>query len=298
MISETFPRTVQITLDLDPAIPLISVDAGQLHQALLNLCVNARDAMPGGGRLTIGARLVSQESIHSLFPEAESRDYVCITIADTGTGMDGMTRRRIFEPFFTTKEKGKGTGLGLAVVYGVINSHGGLIDVDSEIGRGTKFRLYFPIVSAPSESVPAENPMETPGGTETLLIVEDEPAILMALDMQLSSVGYRVFTAANGLEAIEVCKRVGQSLDGVIMDLGMPKMSAVDLMKALRDLAPHTPVIAMTGYVDAESHANVVAAGVKRIIQKPFDFVELQRCLRDVIDAGAHSGFPSIAKRD
>ena len=294
MISETFPRTIQLTLDLDPDVPALSGDSGQLHQALLNLCVNARDAMPNGGNLTIAAALVPSESIMDPLAD-DGMDYICITVADTGIGMDEATRRRVFEPFFTTKDVGKGTGLGLAVVYGVVNNHGGLIDVESELGRGTKFRLYFPIVLKTTAVVQDESSLQILGGTETLLVIDDEPAIRSALDLQLTEVGYQVVTAANGPEGIDVCKRVGSGLGAVVMDLGMPKMSAVDLLKALRNVAPSVPVIAMTGYVDSEVHASVATDGVKRILQKPFEIHELLRCLNEVLPSPRLS--PPLASR-
>jgi two-component system cell cycle sensor histidine kinase/response regulator CckA len=291
MISETFPRTIQVTLDLDPDVPPFSGDSGQLHQALLNLCVNARDAMPNGGDLTIAVQLVPTESIKDPLADAKS-DYVCITVTDTGVGMDDVTRRRVFEPFFTTKGVGKGTGLGLAVVYGVVNNHGGLIDVESQLGRGTKFRLYFPIVLRATSITRDEPSVKISGGIETLLVIDDEPAIRAALEMQLSEVGYQVLTAANGPEGIEICKRAGKTLGAVIMDLGMPKMSAVDLLKALHDLAPEVPVIAMTGYVDSEVHASVASDGVKRILQKPFEIDALLRCLSEVLPRLSSGALP------
>ncbi|HKR64907.1 MAG TPA: PAS domain S-box protein [Thermoanaerobaculia bacterium] len=280
MISETFPRTIRVTLDLDPDLPLVQADAAQVHQALLNLCVNARDAMPSGGELTIDARVKSSEEMRKLFIDARDEDYVMISVSDTGTGIEDEHRKRIFEPFFTTKEKGKGTGLGLALVFGVVNNHGGLIDVDSRVGRGTTFRLYLPCASvAPA---PAVKPAAmAAGGTERLLLIEDEPVLLESLSMQLRAHGYDVMTADNGADALEMCAR---SLpDAVVMDLGMPRMSATDLLRGLRELAPKMPVVAMTGYVDPEVHANVVAAGVRKIVPKPFEIGELLSALREVL---------------
>ncbi len=286
MVSETFPRTIRLTLDLDPDLPLINADSGQLHQALLNLCVNARDAMPDGGELGIESRLVPAASMKILFDDAQDADYVRISVEDTGIGMDDETRRRIFEPFFTTKPKGKGTGLGLAMVYGVVNSHGGLIDVKSAAGRGTSFLLYFPIARRTSSVVRNEEMVDVSGGGETLLVIDDEPAILDALAEELRHRGYRVFTASDGAEAIETCNRMPRP-HAVVMDLGMPRMSPVALVNRLHEMVPGVPVIAMTGYIDPDVHAGVVRAGVLRILQKPFEVDELLRCLHEVLEQPA-----------
>jgi signal transduction histidine kinase len=145
MMSATLPRMVHVTLDLDPDVPIVSADAAQVHQCLLNLCVNARDAMDGGGELTLSARRISAEETRTLFAEAADVDHVVIGVRDTGCGIDEETRKRMFEPFYTTKEKGKGTGLGLAVVHGVVTNHGGYIAVESQPGEGTTFRIYLPL---------------------------------------------------------------------------------------------------------------------------------------------------------
>ncbi len=258
LVAETFPRTVRIELAADPDLPPIAGDAGQLHQALLNLCINGRDAMPEGGLLAIDARLANAGT-------------VVISISDDGVGMDEQTRRRIFEPFFSTKEKGKGTGLGLAMVYGIVRAHGAQMDVESELGCGTSFRLYFPVSVGASPAIEAFRGVVAAHG-ERLLVIEDEPEILSGLEMQLTDAGYLVQTASNGADAME---RFREIPDLVLMDLGMPRMGAVELIDALRVVAPETPIVAMTGYVDPEVHAAVRLAGVKQILQKPFEHREL-----------------------
>jgi signal transduction histidine kinase len=282
MISETFPRTIAVTLDLEPDLPLLSADAGQIHQALLNLCVNARDAMPGGGDLTIAARRRPAAAMTLLFPDACAQDYVEISVRDTGTGIDKGTLDRIFEPFFTTKEKGKGTGLGLATVYGVANNHGGLVDVDSRVGEGTTFRMYLPVRSC-QEAPPVECHEQRTAGSETLLLVDDEPAVLDAIGEHLRAYGYQVHTAENGPQAIEKCRLGEGAPDAVVMDLGMPRMSPAELLRELRAIAPTVPVLAMTGYIEPDVHAAVEAAGVQRILAKPFEMAELLGALRDVL---------------
>ena len=288
MISETMPRTIKFTLEADPDLPLMVADAAQIHQALLNLCVNACDAMPNGGELRIESACMPTTVMKLLFDEAQDADYIRIVVADNGEGMDEATQRRIFEPFFTTKPKGKGTGLGLALVYGVVKSHHGLIDVETQPGRGTEFRLYFPVQRAVAQSAPAHN-TDAPGGRERLLVIEDEAAILEGLRTQLRDHGYKVQVASDGPAAIDACRRAAPP-DAILMDLGMPKMIAADVVKALREVAPAAPVVAMTGYVDPAMHDSVVAAGVQRIVQKPFAIDDLLRAVRDVLDDRPISG--------
>jgi PAS domain S-box-containing protein len=282
LITETFPRTIQVSVVSDPVVPNIRADAGQLHQALLNLCINARDAMPEGGSLAIALRTIPASTILERFPAATPRDHLLISVADDGIGMDDETRRRMFEPFFTTKEKAKGTGLGLAMVYGIVNAHGAQVEVESEVGIGTTFRLYFPIESAVETPLIRGDALVSPARGERLLVIDDEPQILEGLEMQLSQAGYAVSTAQNGADAIEHLSNIP---DLVLMDLGMPRMGAVALIDALRVLAPKLPIVAMTGYVDPDVHAAVRAAGVTRILQKPFEIQELLAQLRDALSS-------------
>jgi len=282
MVSETFPRNIRLTFDFDPELPLIQADSGQLHQALLNLCINARDAMPDGGTLNFDLRVVTA-TMRDLLDDTRPSEHICIAVSDDGTGMEEPTRRRIFEPFFTTKEKGKGTGLGLAMVYGVVKAHGGFIDVESHPGRGTTFRLYFPACSASAPAqIRSDDSHESARG-ETLLLIEDEPDILEGLSLQLRDAGYNVRSARNGVEAMEIYS--ASRPDAVLTDLGMPSMGAVDLLRSLHEAGPDVPIVAMTGYVDPEVHAQVFAAGVKQIVKKPFEIEQLLRSLREVLTA-------------
>jgi two-component system, cell cycle sensor histidine kinase and response regulator CckA len=282
MISETFPRTISISMDLDADLPVLSADGGQIHQALLNLCVNARDAMPSGGSLTIQARVESRDSMKRKFVDARADDYVAILVIDTGTGIDEETRKRMFEPFFTTKEKGKGTGLGLALVYGVVNNHGGLIDVSSTLGEGTTFSLYLPLEPCAAATVSSTQGIVV-GGTERVLVIEDEPLLLDSVSTQLRDHGYVVRAASNGANALAMVLGADGIPDVVIMDLGMPKMSAQSLLESIRAVSNAVPVIAMTGYLDPEVHAGILSAGVSRIIAKPFEITSLLAELRAVL---------------
>lgn len=284
MISATFPRTVELEVDVAPDLPPLYGDAGQIHQALLNLCVNARDAMPAGGRLSIEARLMPAAAMSLQFPAAAKEDCIEIAVRDTGTGIDEETRKRMFEPFFTTKERGKGTGLGLAMVYGVVNNHGGVLDVESRVGEGTTFRIYLPVSASASAEAPAPERRESRiRGGETLLLIDDEPAILEALGDQLRNHGYQVNTAGSGLEAIAKCRLGEVAPDAVVMDLGMPHMSPGHLLRELHSIAPTIPIVAMTGYVEPDVYAEVVEAGVQKILPKPFEIGELLSVLREVL---------------
>ena len=267
LVAETFPRTIRLQIECDPDLPPVPGDAGQLQQALLNLCINARDAMPDGGSLSIEARLAG--------------DRVMIAVSDEGLGFDEETRRRLFEPFFTTKEKAKGMGLGLAMVYGIVRAHGAEIDVESKPGSGTTFRLYLPVSALPAEP-PAIAASETPGHGERLLIVDDEEGIVAGLAVQLSDAGYIVQTAQSGPEALA---NMVERPDLVVIDLGMPHMGPLELIDALRTLEPDVRIIAMTGYVDPDVHDAVRDAGVTHILQKPFATAELLAAVEAVLHA-------------
>jgi len=228
LIKQTFPRTIDIRLKLDRKLPAVLADANQINQALLNVCVNARDAMPGGGELILATELIDPGAMQSRHPEAAGNAHVCIAITDTGTGMEESVRSRIFEPFFTTKGFGEGTGLGLAMVYGIMKNHQGVIDVESETGRGTTFRLYLSALEADDPAVlneaaygnpPVEN-LANPRAT--VLVVEDEPAMVRLLTRAFMRKGYRVLAALDGAEAIDLYQRHQDEIDVVLMDLGLP----------------------------------------------------------------------------
>ena len=288
MLEQTFPRTIQVSSHLEKEIPSITGDGNQLHQALLNLSVNARDAMPSGGTLTFTTRALMGAEVRRRFPEAQRKKYVCISVADTGIGMDKPLLARAFEPFFTTKEEGHGTGLGLAVVYGIVASHHGFIDVESQVSRGTTFHLYFPIpernIQVPL--IAAEQPQgQAAGGTETLLVVEDEEMMLDLLKNILAGKGYRVMTAKDGAEAIEVYTQHKDQIDLVLMDMGLPKLSGAEVLKKLQGVNPKVKVILASGYVSPHMKSEVLKAGVKHFVQKPYIPQEILRHIRKVLES-------------
>jgi PAS domain S-box-containing protein len=286
MLSETFPRTISIATELGGDVPEITADATQVHQAILNICVNARDAMPAGGMMVLRTKSGTRSEVSSYFPEATSARYVRVSIADTGSGMDENTRQRIFEPFFTTKAKGKGTGLGLSVVYGVVKNHNGFVRVDSEIGRGTTFHLYFP---APLQSA---QPVETkqgslvdiPGGTESILVVEDEEPLLNVLSGLLKSKGYRVFIAHDGFEAVETYEQHHNDIAVVVSDLGLPRMTGQDAFLRMKSVNPKVKVIFGTGYLDPDLKSELLNLGAKGFLAKPYSQDELLMRIRELID--------------
>ena len=278
MLEETFPRTVAITLDLAPDIPPVDGDRTQLHQTLLNLCVNARDAMPSGGSLSISTERVRNPGLGPGW-------FARLTVADTGSGMDETTKRRIFEPFFTTKEPGRGTGLGLSVVYGIVESHHGSISVDSAPGKGTKFAIEFPISPTASvcDAATREAELSRTQGTETLLVVEDEEMLSELLKAALEALGYTVITASNGHQALSIYESLGNEIALVISDLGLPGMSGRDLFLKIRAIRPDARVLIATGYLDPGTRTELLALGAKGLIQKPYLADDVARLIREVL---------------
>ncbi|HTO94730.1 MAG TPA: ATP-binding protein, partial [Bacteroidota bacterium] len=282
MIEETFPRSIAITLALEADLPSVKGDRTQLHQTLLNLCVNARDAMPSGGTLTITTGRARREG-------TEPGWYARLTVADTGSGMDEETKRRIFEPFFTTKEPGRGTGLGLSVVYGIVQSHRGFIAVESAPGKGTKFTLDIPLPdSAAAEEIAArEADIARIGGTETLMVVEDEEMLSELLKASLEALGYTVVVASNGDQALGMFESVGEEIDLVVSDLGLPGMSGAELFQKIRAIRGDARVIIATGYIDPETRSELLNLGACGFIQKPYLPDDVARAVREALKARA-----------
>jgi signal transduction histidine kinase len=243
IVRETFPKSLHIETQLATDLPSILADAGQLHQALLNLLVNARDAMPKGGLITIATSVAASSSVRAAGPEASSETFVELCVQDAGKGMDDATKRKLFEPFFTTKSDAGGQGLGLAVVATIVESHRALIDVESELGRGTRFRIFFPAAesaevrrapsrtegrtggsdsAAPGASAEHAALSEANGNGQTILLVEDEDLLREAVGALLESEGYRVLSARDGVEAVESHAAHRSEIAAVILDLELP----------------------------------------------------------------------------
>ncbi len=287
LIKETFPKTINVVSDLQPDLPSILADATQVHQVLLNLCVNARDAMPKGGTLSITTRAVPFAEVSAVHPDASHREYVRTEISDTGVGMDEATAKRIFEPFFTTKGVGKGTGLGLSLVHGIVESHDGFIDVISTPGVGTTFRFFFPAEEPAAIEYESSEPIPEilHRRTGTILIVEDEVTLRDLLHALLKSQGYSVITAGDGQEAVELYREHGNSILAVITDMGLPLLSGEDTFKQIHSLNPDAKVILASGYIDPENKSELMKSGVSAFIQKPYTPNHVLHILHQVVDA-------------
>ncbi len=278
---------IELELKLDPDLGRVVADEQQVQQVIMNLAINARDAMPRGGRLTLAtanARLdASYAHLHPPLPPGE---YVMLTVSDTGLGMDAETRSRVFEPFFTTKEQGKGTGLGLATVYGIVKQSGGYIWVYSEPGQGTVFKIYLPRLDASSlvgEGVAAASRLSA--GTETVLLVEDEAMVRDLLRGALEGRGYRVLAAGSGEQALEVASAHRGPLHLLVTDVVMPGMRGPELATRLGPLHPELRVLHVSGYADDAALRHGVREGSTAFLQKPFTVEALVRKIREVLDA-------------
>lgn len=276
LLSETFPKTLTIALDLDAKIPNIMADANQINQALLNLCVNARDAMPDGGNLLLRTQTISGAEMRAHFPDVKSERYVCISVADTGSGMEEEIRSRVFEPFFTTKEPGQGTGLGLSVTYSIVNNQNGFIDVTSEPGRGSTFHIYLPIPKDQAALVDLRPPFgrkkigARAGHGETLLFVEDEVRQLHLMQSFLEGEGFRVLTAGDGAEAVEVHLRHKDEIAVVILDLGLAKLNGWEAFQMMKKLNPKLKGILASGYLSPEVESQLAKGALSGVIPKPY----------------------------
>jgi len=286
LLQETFSKTITISSSLQRDLPAIIADSGQIHQVLLNLLVNARDAMPDRGMISITTKAVEREAVIARFPNAAARQYVKIEVADTGTGMDEATLQRIFEPFFTTKGIGKGTGLGLAVVFGIVKHHSGFIDVRSALGKGTCFTVYLPVPErAGVEATAAKKGLEEiPGGTETILLIEDEEALMTLAKSILVSRGYTVLTAGDGMQGVEIYRSRQKEIAVILSDIGLPKLSGNDVFKKIRQINPEAKVIFASGFFDPEMKSEMFKAGLKNFIQKPYMQDEVLLKIRETID--------------
>ena len=248
----------------------MKADTGQIEQVVLNLAVNACDAMPQGGKLTIETKNVFvNEKDARMRPTVPPGNYVVLSVADTGHGMDAETQARMFEPFFTTKENGKGTGLGLATVYGVVKQTGGFIWVETAPERGCRFEVYLPQAETPAQTPRAENmPVTFSHATETVLLAEDEGAVRDLACEFLTAAGYRVFAAENGEKALMIAETLAQPIHLLVTDVVMPRMRGTELAKKLKRLQPNMKVIYMSGYLGEEGSEEFVASS--EYLQKPF----------------------------
>jgi PAS domain S-box-containing protein len=287
ILKDTLPKSIEIRFELPNDLWLISADATQVHQVLMNLCVNARDAMPHGGELLLRAENATlDENYARKHLEAEPGRYVVITVTDTGTGMPPEVVSRIFEPFFTTKEIGKGTGLGLSTALTIIRSHGGFFNVYSELNRGTQFVVYLPALAAGEAAGSAPALPDFPAGQgELILVVDDEEAIREITKGTLETFNYRVLTAGDGTEAVALYARHGADVACVITDMMMPFMDGPATIRALQKLNPQVKIIAASGLAAQEKAAEATSLGVRLFLSKPYTAEKLLRALADTLRA-------------
>ena len=282
MLGRVIGENINLQLDLTQEWNKIKADPNMLEQVLLNLCVNSRDAMPNGGRLTIATESFEATDVfcqaHSW---AEARRYLLISVNDTGGGMPPEVMEKIFEPFFTTKTAGKGTGLGLSMAYGIIQQHGGKILVSSEVGVGTTFHIYLPFEAGNLElKIEEDTNEEAPGGTETILVAEDEEGVLLLLTELLEGKGYTVLKSSNGVEALKVLDEKKDEIDLILLDVIMPEMGGREVFEKIQQLKSSTPVIFSTGYADRQFDRNFLREHKLIQISKPFSPNELYQAIR------------------
>ena len=290
LLKRTIPKMIEIELDLEPDLKIVNADPIQLEQAILNMGVNAKDAMSEGGRLVFKTKNVILDKAYCKTNiEAVPGERVLLTVSDNGHGIDKETLSHIFEPFFTTKETGKGTGLGLAMVYGIVENHGGHITCYSEPGQGTAFNLYFPVL-APEDvkQFKKEIPMktDTQGGNELILIVDDEKILRDLGQMTLENYGYQTLTAKNGEAAIEIYKKKKDRIDMVILDIGMPGMGGQKCLDQLLQIDPKAKVIIASGYTSVGKTKDIMKSGAAAFINKPYHDAEMLRKVREILDQG------------
>jgi CheY-like chemotaxis protein len=293
MLRRLIGEDIDLVTHCAEKLGLVKADPGQIEQILMNLAVNARDAMHSGGKLTIETASVwLDESYAQNHAEVTPGPYVMLAVTDNGAGMDADKLQHIFEPFFTTKESGKGTGLGLAMVYGIVKQSGGHIWVYSEPGQGTTFKVYFPQSEeelAPAAARPARKHRKPARGEETILLVEDDAALKGLISKALQKYGYAVWEAANGDEALAICDKKRGPIHLLLTDVVMPQMGGRELAERLAQLRPEIKVLYMSGYTtNAVVHHGVLDAGIN-FIQKPVKILSLIQKVREVLEAEAPS---------
>jgi CheY-like chemotaxis protein len=289
MVHRLIGEDIELVAEHGDGLGSVKADPGQIQQVIMNLAVNARDAMPGGGKLTILTENVTIETQQDEGPlaDVEPGDYVRLTLSDTGTGMSEAVRTQVFEPFFTTKEKGKGTGLGLSTVYGIVHQSGGHIAVETALGEGTKFLVYLPRVEGEAEASDSAEATthESTTGTETILLVEDDETVRELASEILELSGYTIIEACNGIEALTIYEQKSDDIDMLVTDVVMPLMGGKELAEKLAEIAPGLRVLFLSGYTSTAIVQQGILDVDTNFLQKPFTPVDLAGKVRSLLDS-------------
>jgi signal transduction histidine kinase/FixJ family two-component response regulator len=300
LLNRIIGADVEVNVRAGSNLSVISADPAQIEQVVMNLAVNARDAMPEGGQLTIETSNVTlDENYQRHYPYAQPGKYVKLQVSDTGSGMDEGTKARIFEPFFTTKQVGKGTGLGLSMAYGIVKQHDGHINVYSEPGHGTTFKIYLPVIESAVEETQVIIEPEVLGGTETILLAEDDEGLRNLASDVLDQLGYTVLLAKDGEEAVQMYTKNCERIDLLLLDVMMPRMGGPEAYEKMRQIGGTIPLIFMTGYSSDFVKSRFVKqnisieALVAGVIQKPYNIDGLGRKIREVLDASRSKVIPA-----
>jgi len=285
-LRDKLPPQVELNFEPTENLPSIMMDESQIERILANLLTNSVDAMSGGGRIVLSTRLATVTDLPELSPELTSENFVCLTVTDTGKGIDSSTREHVFEPFFTTKERGRGTGLGLPVVYGLMQAHHGYVDVKSEIGNGTAVSLYFPVPNQVSLNSPTSTISTDPAlrGSETILVVEDEMDVSFFLETILQSHGYQVICAADYEGAVDAFKKHQDKIQLVFSDIGLPKVDGISLCEKLRSMKSKIPLILASGYPTKEFKSRINDLGPQAFLSKPYNTMDILQTVRKVLN--------------
>jgi signal transduction histidine kinase len=288
MLERSLDKSILVQKQLARELPPVEVDASMLEQVILNIAVNARDAMPTGGFFIVSTRqeVLSQRRPRRPNINLPDGDYVVLGFRDTGQGMDAATRQRIFEPFFTTERPGKGTGLGLSLILNIVHNFGGEVCVESELGVGTQFEVYLPASTKP---LPASAPKGAPvvrGGGECILIAEDEDIIREMAQLSLEAKGYKVIAAADGAAAVARYREAWQKVDLVLADMAMPRLSGPEVIEAMKKINPHVRVVVSSGYSQDREGQRMLHHGCLGFLQKPYNAEQLCQTVRSILDSG------------
>ncbi|OQY02192.1 MAG: hypothetical protein B6I22_13765 [Desulfobacteraceae bacterium 4572_123] len=285
LLRSSIPTTIDFQKNIDPDCGIVVADPTQIHQIVMNLATNAYHAMEEtGGRLKVTLQQTWLESDQALFPELTPGEYALLTVADTGSGIEKNILDKIFDPYFTTKKTGKGTGLGLSIVQGIVKSCNGDIHIYSEPGKGTEIHVYLPIMDQKSDEIKTDRNMPIQGGTENILLVDDEEAIVDMEKQVLEGIGYRVTIRTGSVEALETFKADPGSFDLIITDMTMPDMTGTELSGEIKKIRPDIPVILCTGFSYQVNEEKSRALGIEGYIMKPVIIKEIAATIRKVLD--------------